>query len=70
MSDEKAVDLKQVPLEPSSTHQSIEIIEALPAHADEALGFVEKHERFSYTPEQDRAVLRKFDRHLMPLVTA
>lgn len=48
--------------------QSIEIAEVLQVHADEAFGFVEKHEGFTYTPEQDKAVLRKIDKHLMPLV--
>lgn len=33
-----------------------------------ALDFVEQHEGFQYTPEQERAVVRKIDMWLMPLV--
>ncbi len=65
---EKAVEAKPQPVQDVTTRPSIEIVEAQYQHADEALGFVEKHEGFTYTPEQDKAVLRKIDRHLMPLV--
>ncbi|EXJ79503.1 hypothetical protein A1O1_08767 [Capronia coronata CBS 617.96] len=54
--------------EPTTSRiRSMDIIEPLRDHADEALHFVEKHEGFTYTPEQDKAVLKKIDRHLMPL---
>jgi hypothetical protein len=35
---------------------------------DIALDFVERHEGFTYTSEQERAVVRKIDVWLMPLV--
>ena len=38
--------------------------------ADVALDFVERHEGFTYTKEQERAVVRKIDMWLMPLVSA
>ncbi|EXJ92787.1 hypothetical protein A1O3_01339 [Capronia epimyces CBS 606.96] len=53
---------------PASQLGSIDVIEPLTDHADEALRFVEKHEGFSYTVEEDKAVLKKIDRHLMPLL--
>ncbi len=37
-------------------------------HADVALGFVREHEGVVYTLEQEKAVLRKIDMTLMPLV--
>lgn len=37
-------------------------------HADAALDFVEQHEGFSYTREEERALVRKIDWVLMPLV--
>ncbi|KAF2104482.1 MFS general substrate transporter [Rhizodiscina lignyota] len=66
--DEKKIDSKQVSAEPEVVRESLEIIEAAHEHADEALGFVEKHEGFTFTPEQDKAVQRKIDRHIMPLM--
>lgn len=68
MSVEKPDSSNKISEEPA-VRQSIEIAEVLEIHADEAFGFVEKHEGFTYTPEQDNAVLRKIDKHLMPLVT-
>lgn len=47
---------------------SIDIIEPVNDHADVALEFVEKHEGFTFTEEQDKAVLWKIDLHIMPLV--
>lgn len=35
---------------------------------DVALDFIEQHEGFQYTPQQERAVVRKIDLWLMPLV--
>ena len=37
-------------------------------HADAALGFIENHASIEYTPEQEKKVLRKIDKYLMPLV--
>ncbi len=37
-------------------------------HADVALGFLETHEVVSFTREEEKAVIRKIDRVLMPLV--
>jgi hypothetical protein len=36
--------------------------------ADVALAFIEQHGRIEYTPEQEKAVIRKIDWALMPLV--
>ncbi len=38
------------------------------AKADLALGYIREHEAAVYTPEQEKAVLRKIDRVLMPLM--
>lgn len=37
--------------------------------ADVALAFIEQHGRIEYTPEQEKAVIRKIDFALMPLVS-
>lgn len=65
----KSADVKAEPGESMARLQSIQIEEPLHEHADEALRFVEQHRGFTYTPEQDKAVQRKIDRHLMPLVS-
>lgn len=41
----------------------------LPEHGDVALGFLENHETAVYTREEEKAVLRKIDMVLMPLVS-
>lgn len=69
MADVKKVDAKEVPVGPELTHSSsLEVAEITHEHADEALDFVEKHEGFVLTPEQDKAVLRKIDLRILPLV--
>ena len=60
--------VKTEPGEPIARLQSLEVGEPLHEHADEALRFIEQHQGFTYTPEQDKSVLKKIDRHLMPLV--
>ncbi|KAK5022231.1 hypothetical protein LTS07_010311 [Exophiala sideris] len=60
--------VKTEPEEPMARLQSLEVGEPLHEHADEALRFIEQHQGFTYTPEQDKAVLKKIDRHLMPLL--
>ncbi|CZR58593.1 related to allantoate permease [Phialocephala subalpina] len=67
MSAETSDATKKGSIEPA-VRNSIEIAEVLQVHADEAFGFVEKHEGFTYTLEQGKAVLRKIDKHLMPLM--
>ena len=51
---------------PASIYQGQ--IEHLHKHADRALDFVEAHGDVSFTPQEERAVVRKIDRVLMPLV--
>lgn len=69
MAYEKKVDEKVVSLEPEITRStSFGIAEVVHEHADEALAFVEKHDDFTFTAEQDKAVLRKIDLRIMPLV--
>jgi hypothetical protein len=69
MADEKRIDGKDVAVEPEITRSSsLGIAEASHEHADEALGFIEKHEGFTFTAEQDQAVLRKIDLRILPLV--
>lgn len=41
---------------------------ALYDHGDVALGFLENHEVVSFTKEEERRVIHKIDRVLMPLV--
>ncbi|OQV03839.1 hypothetical protein CLAIMM_08829 [Cladophialophora immunda] len=43
-------------------------MEVLRTHADAALGFLETHENFTYTKEDEKAVLRKIDKILVPLM--
>ena len=38
------------------------------AHADKALDFLQSHDAVTFTKEEERAVVRKIDRVLMPLV--
>lgn len=38
-------------------------------HADVALNFLEGHERITYTQEEEKTVIHKIDRVLMPLVS-
>lgn len=38
-------------------------------HADLALGFVEQHEGYTYTEAEEKALVRKIDLVLMPLVS-
>jgi hypothetical protein len=40
----------------------------LPEHGDVALGFLENHDIAVYSREEEKAVLRKIDMMLMPLV--
>jgi precorrin-6B methylase 1 len=68
MDEAKKTVGKQALSESDVVHGSSDVIEPIHDLADEALGFVEKHEGFIFTPEQDKAVLRKIDRHIMPLV--
>ncbi|KAH8803568.1 major facilitator superfamily domain-containing protein [Xylogone sp. PMI_703] len=69
MVSEKKIDEKGVAVEPEITRSiSFGIAEVAHEHADEALGFVEKHGDFTFTEEQDRAVLRKIDWRIMPLM--
>jgi hypothetical protein len=69
MADEKKIDGKEVAVEPEiARSSSLGIAEAAHEHADEALEFIEKHDGFTFTPEQDQAVLRKIDRRILPLV--
>jgi hypothetical protein len=42
---------------------------ALHQHGDAALGFLEAHETVVFTQEEEKAVLRKIDLVLMPLVS-
>ena len=65
----KSAVAKTQPEESLARLESLQIGEPLHEHADEALRFIEQHQGFTYTPEQDKAVLRKIDRHLMPLVS-
>jgi uncharacterized membrane protein YcaP (DUF421 family) len=37
---------------------------------DVALAFIEQHGQIEYTPEQEKAVIRKIDLALMPLVNS
>jgi hypothetical protein len=46
----------------------VEISEKQHQEADVALAFIEQHGNFAYTPEQEKALVRKIDRYLMPLV--
>jgi gentisate 1,2-dioxygenase len=69
MESTKMATGKTEPGESVARLQSLEIGEPLHKHADEALRFIEQHQGFTYTPEQDKAVLKKIDRHLMPLVS-
>ena len=48
----------------------IKVTDVKLGEADVALGFIEQHEGFTYTPDQEKAVLRKIDFWLMPLVSA
>jgi hypothetical protein len=68
MDEGKKEKSTEVSAEPQSRIASIDIIEAVHDHADVAFGFIEKHEGFVFTEAQDRAVLRKIDLHIMPLV--
>lgn len=68
MEPTKSAGAKSEPEEPMAKLQSLQIDEPLHEHADEALRFIEQHQGFTYTPEQDKAVQRKIDRHVMPLV--
>lgn len=43
-------------------------IAVLHEHGDVALGFLENHDTIVFTPEEERQVVRKIDRVLMPLV--
>lgn len=70
MADARKVDAKEASVRPELTQSSsLEVAEMVHEHADEALGFVEKHEGFILTPEEDKAVLRKIDRRILPLVS-
>lgn len=68
MNEEKKRDSKQVATGPELIQGSSDVTEVVHELADEALGFVEKHEGFMFTAKQDKAVLRKIDLHIMPLV--
>jgi hypothetical protein len=43
-------------------------VAALAQHGDVALNFLETHEPVVFTPEEERRVVQKIDRVLMPLV--
>lgn len=40
------------------------------AHGDKALEFLDTHEAVTFTKEEERAVVRKIDQVLMPLVSS
>ncbi|KAJ9623744.1 hypothetical protein H2204_011146 [Knufia peltigerae] len=58
----------------ASTGQDTEMVvldgkmDGLRTHADAALGFLETHENFTYTEEDEKAVLWKIDKVLVPLM--
>lgn len=70
MADENKIESKGGVGEPEIEGSiSLGIAEASHEHADEALDFVEKHQGFSFTSDQDKSVLRKIDLRIMPLVS-
>jgi len=57
-------------VQPLSAMQSPEPeMKEIHKHGDAALDFLETHERITYTAEEEKAVIRKIDRVLMPLVS-
>lgn len=51
------------------SHDQDPKVAALAKHGDVALGFLETHEPVVFTPEEERKVVQKIDRVLMPLVS-
>ncbi|KAK5713495.1 hypothetical protein LTR15_011195 [Elasticomyces elasticus] len=73
MAETKQIDTKDVAVGQTSAQSdggSFQIgeVHEVHNHADVALDFIEKHEGFTFTPEEDQAVLRKIDLHILPLM--
>lgn len=66
-SDQKVQDLCTIVATASRSEGQV-IETRLHEHGDRALAFVEEHDAVSFTPQEEKKLLRKIDRVLMPLV--
>lgn len=62
--DDKAVEMAPVTQTPSVNPKTA----VMHDHGDAALDFLEHHEAVAYTADEEKRVIRKIDRVLMPLV--
>lgn len=62
--EDRAVEMAPVSPIPSTNPKTA----VLHDHGDAALDFLEHHEAVAYTAEEEKGVIRKIDKVLMPLV--
>lgn len=65
---EQADNVQMEPAAQVVGHDPDPKVAALAQHGDVALNFLETHEPVIFTPEEEKKVVQKIDRVLMPLV--